>query len=434
MDSVWNQTTELTGFDSLKHDAKTDVLVIGGGLCGILCAYMLEKAGVNYMLVEANKVCSGITKNTTAKITSQHGLVFDKLISRFGVEKAEMYLEANQAAIEQYRQICTGIDCDFEEKDAYLYSVDDADKLQRELAALEKIGFDAQYVHDLPLPIDTVGAIRFGGQAQFHPLKFVSNIIKGLNIYENTKIKGFDGDFFLFDGGRIKAQKTIVATHFPFINKHGSYFLKMYQERSYVLALENAADVNGMYIDEKQGGLSFRNYKNLLLLGGGSHRTGKTGGNFAQLRLFAKTHYLAAKEKYHWATQDCMTLDNVPYIGKYSKNTPDFYVASGFNKWGMTSSMVAANVLTDSILGKYNPYAPIFSPSRTILRPQLAVNAFEAVTNLVRISSPRCPHMGCALKWNDAERSWDCACHGSRFSESGKLIDNPACDDLKQET
>ena len=228
------------------------------------------------------------------------------------------------------------------------------------------------------------------------------------------------------------AEKIIVATHFPFINKHGSYFLKQYQHRSYDLALENAPNVHGMYVDEAQKGMSFRNYQNLLLIGGGDHRTGKQGGNWQELSNFAIRYYPNAKEKYRWATQDCMTLDSVPYIGQYSKHTPNFYVATGFNKWGMTSAMVAGMILTDMVMGKENPNAEVFSPSRSILRPQLAVNAFEATVNLLTPSQKRCPHLGCALKWNGKERSWDCPCHGSRFTENGVLIDNPATGNLKK--
>ena len=127
-----------------------------------------------------------------------------------------------------------------------------------------------------------------------------------------------------------------------------------------------------------------------------------------------------------------MSLDSVPYIGQYSKNTPDFYVATGFNKWGMTSSMVAAELLTDLILGKPNDFADLFSPSRSMLRPQLAVNGFESVVGLLTPSKKRCPHLGCALKYNKAEHSWDCPCHGSRFSESGRVLDNPANGNLKK--
>ena len=187
-----------------------------------------------------------------------------------------------------------------------------------------------------------------------------------------------------------------------------------------------------MYLDEAQAGMSFRNYNDLLLIGGGDHRTGKKGGGWQELREFAHRHYPQAKEQYHWATQDCMSLDGVPYIGPYSASTRDLYVATGFNKWGMTTSMVSAMILSDLVQGKKNPYAEVFSPSRSILHPQLAVNGFEAVVNLLTPTAKRCPHLGCALKWNPIEHTWDCPCHGSRFTEDGKLIDNPATDHLKR--
>lgn len=169
----------------------------------------------------------------------------------------------------------------------------------------------------------------------------------------------------------------------------------------------------------------------VLIIGGGEHRTGKKSQAWQELRAFAAKYYPQSQEKYHWATQDCMSLDGVPYIGRYSAKTPDLYVATGFNKWGMTSSMAAAEMLCNLITGKKTYPLNIFSPSRTIMRPQLAVNAFEAAVNLVNFRPKRCPHLGCALKWNPYERSWDCPCHGSRFTEYGKLIDNPATADLK---
>ena len=431
MESLWEQTWTKPAFPALDRDRNTEVLIIGGGMAGVLCAYQLHCAGVPYVLVEAGTLCSGITKNTTAKITSQHGLIYDKLISRFGVERAKQYLAANQAALQTYRELCWKIDCDFEEKAAYTYSLDDRRKIERELNALEKLGFPAEFTDELPLPFPVTGAVRFPNQAQFHPLKFVSGITKGLHIYEHTRVRELMGTTAVTDHGRVHAKKIIVTTHFPFLNKHGSYFLKLYQHRSYVIALENAPDVGGMYVDESRTGLSFRNYNNLLLIGGGDHRTGKKGGGWQELRDFAHWHYPQAKEQYHWATQDCMSLDGVPYIGPYSASTADLYVATGFNKWGMTTSMVSAMILTDLVQGKKNPYVEVFSPSRSILHPQLAVNGFEAVINLLTPTAKRCPHLGCALKWNPTEHTWDCPCHGSRFTEGGKLIDNPATDPLK---
>lgn len=432
MNSLWEQTSTQAAFGQLDKDINTEVLIIGGGMAGILCAYMLQQAGVEYVLVEAETIGGGITKNTTAKITSQHGLLYDLLIRRFGVQKAKQYLDANQAALAEYRKLCRDIDCDFEEKDAYVYSLDDRQKIEREIDALGQLGVSAERIDRLPLPFSVAGAVKFTNQAQFHPLKFVAAITKGLRIYEHTAVRELIGTTAITDHGKITAKKIIVATHFPFLNKHGSYFVKLYQHRSYVIALENAPQVDGMYVDEAQKGMSFRNYDNLLLIGGGDHRTGKQGGAWQELREFAERHYPRATEKYHWATQDCMTLDSVPYIGAYSARTEGLYVATGFNKWGMTGSMVSAMVLCDMVRGKENPYAAVFSPSRSILRPQLAVNAFEAVVNLLTPTTKRCPHLGCALKWNNVEHTWDCPCHGSRFTREGKQIDNPATGDLNK--
>ena len=207
--------------------------------------------------------------------------------------------------------------------------------------------------------------------------------------------------------------------------------MKLYQERSYVIALENGEQINGMYVDEAQKGMSFRNYKNYLLVGGGDHRTGKDGGNYREIRTFAKIHYPSSPEKYHWATQDCMSLDGVAYIGRYSPKIPNVLVATGFNKWGMTTSMVAAEILSDMVTGKKNDFEELYNPSRSIIAPQLAVNLFESTVGLLTPSTKRCPHLGCALKWNSAEHTWDCPCHGSRFKENGQIIENPATNDLK---
>ena len=231
--------------------------------------------------------------------------------------------------------------------------------------------------------------------------------------------------------GEVIYKKLIIATHFPMLNKHGLYSLKLYQHRSYVIAIKNAQNVSGMYVDESNTGLSFRSCGDLLLLGGGGHRTGKKGGCWQELEGFTRKHYKNTEIVGKWATQGCMTLDDIPYIGQYSKSTPDVFVATGFNKWGMTNAMVAANILCDLVQGKNNPYAAVFDPSRTVLRPQLAVNAFESTIGILTPTAPRCPHLGCALKYNRAEHTWDCPCHGSRFTEDGLLIDNPATDDKK---
>ena len=373
---------------------------------------------------------------------------------------------------------------------SFAYSISDRKILEDELEALNKIGFPAEFADKLPLPFPVVGAVQFRKQAEFHPLKFLSAISRGLNIYENTCVKELTEHTAVTENGKITAKKMIVATHFPFINKHGSYFLKMYQHRSYVIALENAPDLNGMYIDEAEKGMSFRNYKNLLLVGGGSHRTGKKGGNWTELETFADTYYPNARKVYRWATQDCMTLDSVPYIGRYSKHTPDFYVATGFNKWGMTSSNVAGNIIVDKILGRENEYENVFKATRlhpiknnvelgnmikettnsfvinkfkvpdadldviednSVMSGSKKAGNFEEIKNdsghvlkyngqtigiykdndgKIFAVNPICTHLGCLLSWNNLDKTWDCPCHGSRFDYKGHQLYNPAIRDL----
>lgn len=429
--TIWEKDFAMPEFPALTHNLKTDVLIVGGGIAGILCAHMLAQRGMDYALIEADRICHGITRNTTAKITSQHGLVYHKLLKMHGEETTRKYWQANEAAIGEYRKLAKNVECDFQQADNFIYSSNMRELIQEE-AALDSLGIPAQLVEKIDLPVSAVGAVRFANQAQFHPLKFAAELTKDLHIYEHTPAREFVGDRVLTDYGTITAKKIIIATHFPLLNKHGAYFLKLYQQRSYVLALENAQQMEGMYLDAAENGLSFRTYNDLLLLGGGGHRTGKQGGGWEVLEAFAQTHYPEAKEVCRWATQDCMTLDGIPYIGRYSKSTPNLFVATGFNKWGMTSSMVAAMILCDLVQGEENPYAEIFRPDRSILRKQLFINGAETTMNLLTPTSPRCPHLGCALKWNKQEHSWDCPCHGSRFNEDGKLLDNPATADLKQ--
>ena len=428
MKSIWNDI-EKAQFARLQGDIKTDVLIIGGGMCGILCAYMLKKAGVDCVLVEADRICRGITNGTTAKITLQHGLIYNKIAEKYGAEKAQLYYESQKRALAMMTKLAAESDCDLERCNSFVYSLDDRSVIEKEVETLKKIGCDAEFCEKTELPFGVAGAVKIENQARFHPLKFAYAISRDLEIYENTRILELTPTMAITDKGRIRAKKIIVATHFPFINKHGGYFLKMYQHRSYVIALENAQKMADIYVDEAKDGLSFRSQGNLLLLGGGSHRTGGKGGNWEELRRVSAKYYPDSWEVASWATQDCMTLDSVPYIGRYSKSTPDLYVATGFRKWGMTASMVSAMILTDMICGRKSEFEEVYSPSRTILHPQLAVNMFESLKGLLTPTAPRCPHMGCALKYNKQEHSWDCPCHGSRFEENGKLINNPATED-----
>ena len=428
--SPWKDTITPPDFPTLTENKHTGVLIIGGGITGLLTAYLFHRQGIPYILAEKDKICCLTTGNTTAKITFQHSLIYDKLLKSVGEHKAKAYYQANREALLLYEKMCKNIDCDFERKTNYVYSLNNKKKLEKELDAAQKLGIPMGYTDSVPLPLKTSGAVYCENQAQFNPLKFLYTIAQEMHIFENTFIKKVDGNTAYTDTNKITADSIVFATHFPFTDSHGLYFVKLYQSRSYVIALENADQINGMYIDESDDGLSFRNYRDLLFIGGSNHRTGKKNSAYEPLRAFAKEHYPNHKEKYHWAAQDCMSLDSMPYIGHYSKSTANWYTATGFNKWGMTGALVGATLLRDIICGIDSPYAEIFTPSRTIIKPQLFVNTAETAINLITPLPKRCTHLGCALKYNRHEHSWDCPCHGSRFDEKGRVIENPAKKDL----
>lgn len=442
MSSIWERGVELPSFETVKSDKKVDVLVIGGGMAGLLCGYFLQSKGAKYAVIEKDRIAGGVTRNTTAKITLQHGLIYSRLCQDFGQEKAAAYLKANELALAQYKKMAATIDCDFEEKTNFIYTTEDKAKILDEVEAVNQIGGKAIYTEQVEVPYKIEAAIGFAQQAQFHPLKFISAIAPDLSIYEESFAAKIEKEHFGYSvtvinaqGNTVKinADRVITATHFPFVDKYGMYFMKMYQQRSYVLVLKNAAKLDGMYIGNRQKGdklhnLSFRTYKDHLLLGGCGSRTGTKCGAFDELREAAKTYYPESREVAAWATQDCMTLDGLPYIGRYAKKKDGLYVATGFNKWGMTSSMAAAMLLTGNM---DKELADVFRPDRSMMKPQLFINGMETAKNFVKPVGHRCTHLGCALKWNKAEKTWDCPCHGSRFEEDGEVINNPAQKNLK---
>lgn len=428
--SLWREEVTLPSFPRLEKNISTHVLILGGGLAGVLCAYRLRQQGVPCLLCEAATIGSGTTAGTTAVLSAQHDTLYSDLVRTQGEAHARLYLEANLAALHQYRALAEAYAFDFEEIPACIYSKDDRPKMEAEVRTLRQLGFAAEFRSEIPLPIPVAGAVCFPGQAQMHPLKFLRALCPELPIFEHTPIRRIAGSVAYGDGIQIHAEKIIVATHFPILNTHGLYCAKLYQKRSYVIALEHAQEIPGSYVDNEKNGMYFRRYNNLLLIGGGDHRTGKQGGGFSVLRRFASRHYPNATERYAWATQDCMSLDGVPYIGAYSPALPHVFVATGFNEWGMTSSMAAADILCALVMGQKSPFAAAFSPGRRILRPQLFCNMGATMLDFFTPTTKRCPHLGCGLKWNPLEHSWDCPCHGSRFDEQGKLLNNPATGDL----
>lgn len=475
--SIWSMSASGRMRPALQGDIRTDAVVIGAGMAGILTAHFLGQAGVQCVVLEADRIGSGQTKNTTAKVTSQHSLIYDKLLQDVGAEKAQQYARANQEAIERYRILAHKYknNVDWQDCPSYLYTNRDTKELKREYEAAKKLGIPAELVENINLPFEVKRALKFEGQGQFHPLKFLYSIAENLTVYEKTKVKYVEDHIVKTNQGQVHGEHIVFACHYPFQNKPGYYFLRMHQERSYVSALAVGTTLEGMYYGIDKDGISLRQWGDNLLIGGGSHRTGKLGAGspYDYLTHMADSYWPGCPEVARWSAQDCMTLDGIPYIGQYSNSTPNWYVATGFRKWGMTSSMVSAMILSDLICKRKCEYAEVFSPQRFRMQTSVAPLLNEsghAVTGLLKqlvgipkekleglrpghggiveyeggkygvykdelgvtyAVSARCPHMGCQLQWNKVEKSWDCPCHGSRFDYRGKRLDEPAQEDIE---
>lgn len=475
MSSIWHQSVRRIRRPPLSKNIKTEIAVIGGGLTGILTASLLTAEGKQVTVLDASSIGSGQTGRTTAKVTSQHGDIYHKLEKTLGADTAGQYAEANQKAISSYRQLIRkrGIQCDWEDTDACLYSTESNEPLLLEADAQKRAGLNARFSEKNDLPFDAKGVVRLDAQGIFHPLKLLYALAADLNIYENTRVLNAENDRITTANGCVQAEQIVFACHYPFVNWPGAYFMRMHQERSYVIALTGAPKLPAYYYSVDIGGLSLRPAGDYLLLGGGSHRTGEEAAEpYAALRRSAAMLFSESREAAHWSAQDCMTLDGIPYIGQFSASTPNWYVATGFGKWGMTSAMVAAELNRDKILGRDSAWGNIFSPQRFSPAPSISsllnegihavkgltrqlfapartaaeelppdhggvvevagekVGLYKSAQGEIWLVDVRCPHLGCELSWNNAEKSWDCPCHGSRYDYRGKLLDGPAQTDL----
>lgn len=426
MDTIWTRGLEKKEYPPLTSEIETEVLIIGGGLAGILCARELQNHGIECVVLEANRIGSGVTSGTTAVVSAQHSTLYQDLAAKFGVDIARGYLHANLQAVRDIASLAGAAECDFEIRPSMIYSKTDAEKMRREAQTVRELGFSAYFTDELPLGIEAAGAVVFPEMAQFHPLKFLRAAAEGLQIYELSAVKKVKDMTAYTDAGSVRAKNIIIASHFPFIDRRGLYFMKMHQARESVVVVENAPKLDVTMAEDSKRGFFLRSFDKLLIVGCGNHLPGEENEDFERISLFLNKHAPGSHEICRWVNQDCFTLDGVPYIGRYSPSVPHIFTATGFNAWGMSTSMVAAKMLTAMIMGSESPYESVFSPSRPMQVMPLLTNAARSAANLLTPTLPRCTHLGCALKHNDSAHTWDCPCHGSRFDENGAVISGPA--------
>ena len=487
--SVWIDTgPDQPELPPLEDRVRADVAILGGGIVGITAALLLKEAGKHVVLLEAGRLARGVTGFTTAKVSSQHGMIYSQLRSKFGPGGARTYGEANEDALEWIAERVErdGIDCDFRRQPSYAYVTQGSDRSQaeQEAEAAQEAGLPASLVEATPLPYPVEAAVRFDDQAEFHVRKYLLALAGGLpgdgcEVYEHSRAVEVDADEQVTvktAGGRVVADHVIVATHYPFLDR-GLAFARVHPQRSYAIVCRIAGEPPpGMYISGDSPTRSIRavpvDGEELLLVGGegfNSRDAAATEKRYRALERFAREHWDVESVEYRWSAQDGTTIDTVPYVGPMTPFERRVLMATGFAKWGMTNGTAAAIMLADRLLGRENPWASLFDPNRFNPRAgaakfieenaQVGLRFFgdrltkpgsrpiedlepgegdivrlagEKVAghrrddgSLVAVSS-RCTHLGCQVNWNRAERSWDCPCHGSRFDPEGEVLEGPA--------
>lgn len=465
MKTCWQQPVSTKS--KFKGNIKVEVAIIGAGMAGCLCAELLQKAGKKVIVLEAKQIASGQSGRSSAKLTAQHHLIYHDLIHHYSLNQAKFYYQAQQNAIEQIHQLIEQyhIDCDFQYCTSYLYTQIDDHHLANEAAAYQQIGID--YLFDpsdeLPFPHMALGMKH---QAHFDPVAFLQGLASHLPIFENSQVLKVDGNTLYLKDGKVTADQIIFTTHYPFLDSLGFYFTKMYQQKSYILALKTKEPLLHQYLSIDDNTSLRSAYQKYLLIGGSGHRCGEnpSGGQYLHLHEIAK--HFNGEIVTQWSAQDDMTLDGLPYVGRYSRLNPSYYVACGFNKWGMSNSMVAAELITSLILKQEHPLSKLFSPQRInlsntffnrlalakrslshYLKRFMSTDSFQQLpcdqATVLEINQKKigvyrdcqgdyhfidaiCPHLGCLLSFNPEEKSWDCPCHGSSFDIDGNLISNPA--------
>ena len=420
--SIWNDYVTINKFNELNEDIETDVLVIGGGICGILCAYELKKRNIDVVVVEQDHIGMGITKNTTAFITAQHDTLYQDLLENHGYSKTKKYLELNLSAIEKYKELAKEYDIDFEECSSTFFTAISNDVMIEEKKVLDLLGYEAELIDELPINnIPIKRGIRFNNQGKLNPLKLIKELSKELVIYENTRIENIKGNKAYTKKNTINFKKVVITTHYPFINRYGLFFTKLSSRRSYVCALKHPT-IEGTYCSIDEDGLYFRSFKDYLIIGG-ADRDMKNECTYSFRERIAQL-FPNLDIEYSWSNQDLVTIDNIPYIGQFDIFHKNWYVATGFGLWGFTWSMVSSQIIADLI--EKNEKVPLVNPMRCLIRKQLFINIGNVFKNMFTFRTPRCTHMGVALKYNRFDNTYECPAHGTRFDRHGNVINGPS--------
>lgn len=492
--SYWHKTAGEEHYPRLEHSIETDILIIGGGITGITCAYCLALKGAKPVLIEADGLCSGTTGNTTGKVTIQHDFIYSEIMDKYGLDAAKLYAESQTSALnfvkEQVKK--EQIDCQLAENTAYLFasSEDDRDKLTREYSIAKKLGIDEEYLESPNFPPDNFGMLGFRHQAVIHAVRYAKALAKkaeamGAKIYCHTKAihveAGKIKTIYCENDIKIKTKHVVMATQFPIYDGPNVFFTRLYAKRAYGIAVEAKRDwPDGSYISSGEPTRSIRTHteagKRILIVVGEDHATARGEDNmelhFENLIQYAEqiagiSHLLAK-----WSAQDYDTPDQIPYIGRLADHS-NFYVAAGFKKWGLSTGTLAGNMISELILNGNCRYEELYSKKRGDYSSSLGktvsevfgsvgeliqskFEGTESIRNLkqgegrvinfegqkagiyrgandnVTVLDISCTHMTTELNFNDAEKTWDCPAHGGRFAASdGKLLEGPPKDSLK---
>ena len=491
--SYWVESTPDKELAPLTADLKVDCAVIGAGITGLTTALLLQRAGLKVAVVEMSGMARGVSGYTTAKVTSLHGQIYSQLESKHGREAAALYADANQSALRFVAGLVRkeAVDCDFEAKANYTYCEDPSDlpAIEEEAEAARRAGLPVELVHETTLPYPVAGAVRLDDQAQFHPRKYLLHLVEALErrgalLFDDTRATGVDeGSPCVVEttGGKITARHVVVATHYTFLDR-SMMFPRVHPKRSYAIAgtvpSENVPD--GMFLSTEPT-WSVRTIpagrETLVLAGGSGHNVGQhydTEERYETLEAWARDKLGMTDVRSRWSTQDGVSVDSLPYVGRLTPMSHNVFTATAFGKWGMTNGTAAAMLMSDLVLGNENPWSGLFDPHRATVKASAAKLAKENVKvaghffgdrlkhpqsgvpgdlapgeasvsghgpgqvavyrdetgNLHKVSAV-CTHLGCIVTWNNAETTWDCPCHGSRFDVDGKVIQGPAVKDLE---